>query len=149
MCRACPSGVFYGLLLVLEKYVLRGVLKHTPRFLRHLLTLLIVVIGWVLFRSDSIAQAGSYLRVMFFGGGGETRQTVYYLREYLPEFLLCLIGIFPLKHVCKKFFDDRQDQKPFLVLGHILPFCLASVAFLLGLLALASGSFNPFIYFQF
>ena len=54
-------GVYYGILLLLEKFVLRRVLEHLPGLLRHVLTLLLVLIGWVFFFSSSPAAAFGWI----------------------------------------------------------------------------------------
>ena len=61
-------GVYYGILLLLEKFVLRRVLEHLPGLLRHVLTLLLVLIGWVFFFSSSPAAAFGWIGRMFGSG---------------------------------------------------------------------------------
>ena len=61
-------GLYYGLLLILEKFVLRDALVRVPAILRRVLTFLLVVIGWVPFFSDTLGQAGAWLARMFSAG---------------------------------------------------------------------------------
>lgn len=142
-------GVYYGILLILEKYVFAGLMKRIPRPISHALTLILVIIGWVFFRSDTISGAGSYLAVMFGRGSFETSQAVYFIKQYTVEFILCFIGIFPLKFEIEKLFRKYSDNTAVFVLSETLPKIFAVVVFALSYMKLISGSFNPFIYFQF
>lgn len=67
-------GVYYGILLLLEKFVLRRVLEHLPGLLRHVLTLLLVLIGWVFFFSSSPAAAFGWIGRMFGSGNAARRR---------------------------------------------------------------------------
>jgi len=142
-------GVYYGLLLILEKYVFSGLMKHIPRPVSHILTLILVIIGWVFFRADTITDAADYIAVMFGGGSLGVSQAVYFLRQYAFEFILCLIGIFPIKGVIEKYFEARTENTALYTVYQILPKVFAVAVFALAYMELISGSFNPFIYFQF
>ncbi|MCR6712656.1 MAG: hypothetical protein NVV57_08135 [Demequina sp.] len=58
-------GLYYGVLIGLERFVWGRALERVPRVFQHLYGVLVAVLGWVLFRSVDIAQAGSYYRTMF------------------------------------------------------------------------------------
>ena len=143
-------GLYYGVLLIAEKYLLAGVLPRVPPPVRQLVTFLLVLLGWVLFRADAIGDAGLYLRTMFGGGTFAAGQTVYILREYLPELLLCVLASFPVKRIPMNWLAERgrKDRRWFLA-GEIAPKAFALAVFALSYLKLVFGSFNPFIYFQF
>ena len=142
-------GAYYGLLLILEKFVLRKILPKIPKWIRHIITLLIVVIGWVFFRATTLETGVAYLGVMFGGGSLDVSSTVYYLLQFAPEFICALIGIFPLKDVISSMLDKHSDKNGVVVLRTVLPKVFAVIVFILSYMALVSGSFNPFIYFQF
>ncbi len=63
-------GLYYGIILLLEKYLLQSALLRLPNIVRHLLTMIVVVIGWVFFFSPDMSYAMSYIGVMFGAGGG-------------------------------------------------------------------------------
>ena len=58
-------GLYYGVILIIEKYFLSPVLDRLPDVVRHIYSIVLVVIGWVLFFSSSFGQAADYIRVMF------------------------------------------------------------------------------------
>ncbi len=142
-------GGYYGFLLLLEKYPLRGVLPRIPGVLRHVLTLCLVILGWVLFRSDSLHRAWLYVKAMFGSSGGFSWQAVYYLREYAPEFLCCVLASLPLKPFLEKRCLGEGASPALRCVSRIGAMGLAAVIFVLGYMELVHGGFNPFIYFQF
>ena len=73
-------GLYYGVLLLLEKLFLRRILEHLPPAVANLYTMLAVMIGWVLFDTTSLAHAVIYLRAMAGGGSGlYDNAGIYYL----------------------------------------------------------------------
>lgn len=142
-------GAYYGLLLILEKFVLHKLLPKIPKWIRHILTLLIVVVGWVFFRATTLDDGVEYISVMLGGGSLDLSSTVYYLLQFAPEFICAIIGIFPLKKLIVEAFERYEEKKSVLVLKEILSKGFAVLVFILSYTALVSGSFNPFIYFQF
>lgn len=142
-------GAYYGVLLILEKFVLHKFLPKIPKWIRHISTLLIVIVGWIFFRATTLADGVAYLGVMFGGASFDVASTVYYLLQFLPEFICAIIGIFPLKNVLLNIFDKHSEKNGVLVLRAVLPKVFAVAVFILSYTALVSGSFNPFIYFQF
>lgn len=142
-------GAWFFLLLAGEKLLWGRALKLLPRVLRHGYTMAAVVLSWVLFRSPDTAYAQAYLGAMFgLGGGAADGQTVYYLLEYWPEWIACAVAALPVK----VWLQDRLEERgtvPAALLQTWGP-KLASLAVLAAsYMKLVSGSFNPFIYFQF
>ena len=142
-------GVYYGVLLILEKYVFAKVMQRMPSWLSHALTLLIVIIGWVFFRATTLGEAVHFVGVLFGAGGAATGEAIYFINQFYPEFILCLVGIFPIKRVLERYIEQHKQNKAVFLLGEILPKVFALIVFVLGYMKLVSGSFNPFIYFQF
>ena len=139
-------GAYYGLLLIEEKYVLSGVLDRCSGVLCHGFTMLVVIVGWVFFRANSLADAVIYLSAMLGGGGSDGTEAVYCLLEYWPEFLGCVVGCFPIKQALSEWLSKRNAGAGRKL---VLPALLALCVFALSYISLISGSFNPFIYFQF
>ncbi len=63
-------GVYYGVILVMEKYVWGASVDQMPRIVRHIYTMVIVLVGWVFFFSPSLGYALRYLAAMIGGGAG-------------------------------------------------------------------------------
>ena len=138
-------GLYYGLLLILEKFVLRDVLARVPAILRRVLTFLLVVIGWVPFFSDTLGQAGAWLARMFSAGqaGFVDAAALYYLRTAWPVLLIAVFAALP--YGCR--FGNR-----FFRAGRTVS--MVSSLYFIGLLLLCiagmvNGTYISFLYAQF
>jgi alginate O-acetyltransferase complex protein AlgI len=151
-------GTFYGLLLILEHAGWGRVLKRMSWPWRMLYTQLMVVIAWVFFRSDTLAYALHYLKAMF--GFGSGNGLAYYPSLYLDGEVLFfgLIGILfstPLPGRMKTALDRVVSSLAGSLRTCVQPAVrmLAAIVllgvFLLSIMELASGTYNPFIYFRF
>ena len=135
-------GLLFAALLMMEK-VLPG-LQRLPGVLRHGYVLLAVILSFVLFNADTLAQAGNDFSALFGLAGLPlfTAETGYYLRSYAPALVIACIGATPLvKQAAQKIGENRAFQmlEPVLWLGLLLV-CTAY---------LVDGSFSPFLYFRF
>ncbi len=139
-------GLFYFIILTAEKFLLK---KHTNGFqnpLFHLYALLLIVVGWVLFRSESMSYAVGYLGKMFMFTGGGGGEAVYYLLEYLPEWILAVVFSIPAGRLLSGI-TGRFQRKQTLFDAARLVFVFT--VFLTAILFLVNSTFNPFIYFRF
>jgi D-alanyl-lipoteichoic acid acyltransferase DltB (MBOAT superfamily) len=91
-------GLYFAVLLMLEKYVLGKALARLPAAVPHALVLLLVMVGWVFFDAADLRGALSTLSVMFGAGAGElaSAEAAYYLRSYLVPLLAAAVGCTPL-----------------------------------------------------
>lgn len=135
-------GMFYGILLIAEKYLLAGVLDRIPSVLRHIGTLIVVMIGWVFFSSENIAQATEFIgALMGFTGSFIDSQAMYLLKENaFPIFAMGLsaAGVFELISTR----EETRVYKTLKSIGYIAIFILC-IAYLV------SETYNPFLYFRF
>ena len=138
-------GVYFGIILIIEKFFLLDKLKKAPAVLGHVYTLLCVAVSWVLFSFENIAEGWAFFRVMLGGAAFCSSGTVYQLLSYLPLLILCAAAATPLgaglynrlNKKCTAGFMTAAD------LGGIAAVSALSLAFLI------SGSYNPFLYFRF
>lgn len=145
-------GIYYGLLLLGEKYIWGRLWERMPRVLRHVITLLIVLFGWVLFRAVGLDGTLSYLGTMFgVGGNGKffDDQTLYYLLQFRWELLLAIPACMPIKQWCQTALAKRENSKAAQAVAAIAPPILACAVGVIALCYLVGTGFNPFIYFQF
>ena len=140
-------GLYYFLLLVLEKLFMLKVLDKLPAFVRHIYALFIIVIGWVIFACDDTSVLLPYLGSMF-GANGLTGGLDLYLLTTRAALLviLCIASTQLPKRLAA--FVGRK-----LCLGEESAFCIKAAATIL-LLALCMiflvvDSYNPFLYFRF
>lgn len=141
-------GLWFFVLLIIEKPLLKTGYARWPALLRRGLTLLCVVVGWVLFRSPDLGYAWRYLLAMLgFGGGVQAGAAVYALLEYWPEWLCGIAACFPIKRLAEKKLAGKAGFGGFLYTWG--PKAAALLLLALSYMKLLGGSFNPFIYFQF
>ena len=136
-------GLYFGLLLMLEKFVIGKALTRLWRPLQHLYALFFIVAGWVLFRSENLTYALDYLKVMLGLGGVPwvSNQAVYYLVEYKMELVTAMVASIPVYPFLKEKIGGLKDS----ILLHVILIAL----FLLCIIYLINSTFNPFIYFRF
>ncbi len=137
-------GLYFGVILVLEKFVYGKLLNKLPSFVRQAYTFVLVVFGWVLFEMDTLGDAGRYLKAMFGGAGFADSRTIYLLSSY---FLLFLICIFASGSWGKKIYNRVANRWP-KGTQVILP---VSVVLLMVVCTayLVDATYNPFLYFRF
>jgi len=139
-------GVWFLLLLLGEKHVWGRLLEKLPAAAGHIYTLLAAALSWVLFRSDTAGYAARYIAAMFGGSGvWSSGMVTYYFRLYLPQFVLCAAASLPVRDACRAFLARRNAQTALVWLPKLLAFAMLGLSYL----KLVTGSFNPFIYFQF
>lgn len=144
-------GLFHGTFLVLERVGLGALLKRADAVTRHLYTLIVVMIGWVFFRAESLPAALTYLQTMFGLGSGE--MPPLRLSWYLtPEVRLALaagfIGATPVvPFLAAQATRLRAGWRP--LAAEAAGTVALVVVFVAALLQVAARTYNPFIYFRF
>ena len=135
-------GVYYGLFLLLEKFVLANVLEHLPGWLRTAYTMLAVMIGWVFFSQTDFGALGHYLGTLFgIGARGFADSTaLYYLKTGL---VLFLISIFACRPGLYRWFRRLIQHRPMTAVVLNLLLLALSVAYMV------YNSYTPFLYAKF
>ena len=141
-------GLYFFCILSLEKVGFGRVLARAPRVLRHLYSLTLIAIGWLIFASDgTLAVSGTALLGSLFGIGVEQladSRVVYELIRSLPSLIVMAIGATPLplrlyKRLCGRFVRA----------GALACMLLCALSLLLCTAYLVDGGYNPFLYFRF
>ena len=136
-------GLYFGVILIIEKGFLLKWLEKTPAAVQHIYTLALVIVSWVLFAVEDLSQIGPYLGAMFgFAGKGlANTDALYYLRSYLPMLLIACVASTPLaaKLWAKLPEKGKKIALPILLLAG-LTVCTAY---------LVDATYNPFLYFRF
>lgn len=139
-------GLLYALFLLIEKWI--PAIKKLPDVLKHAYTLLIVVLGFVLFNATDFTQAMGDVAGMFGFAGVPfcNRETLYYLSSYAVLFIFAIVGATPLvKNTTLKLVDNKKTSTLMQIAEPIVLFILLAVCSAY----LVDGSFNPFLYFRF
>jgi alginate O-acetyltransferase complex protein AlgI len=142
-------GMYHGALLVLERAANQRTFAATGAelVLRRSVTLVLVMIGWVFFRSDSVAVAFDYLRAMFAGGWGPIVSPVL---AVLTRRAAVVVGLAGLVVLLPPTFNGwrlvTRDRGP---RAATVRLALLTVGLPYALLLVVGGTFSPFLYFQF
>ena len=93
-------GLYYAALLVGEKFLWGKTLQKLPGLVQHVYALVLIIVGWVLFRSGSLTQVGEMVSAMFGAapGGLWSGESVYYLRQFAWEWAVAFIAAMPVKN---------------------------------------------------
>lgn len=136
-------GAFYGVLLIAEKYIFARVLEKLPVFIKYILTMVTVMIGWVFFSSETLLAAVTYIKSMFgLAGNSFMDSTAEYLVSEngfsLAVMILCATGVFAALPRIKNFRFNTVVMSA----GYI-------AVFIVCIIYLISETYNPFLYFRF
>ena len=133
-------GIYYGIILLIEKLVLKKYIDKLPNVIKHIYTLLLVIIGWVLFRSTSFVEIATILKAMFGGFGVGNINLFRYLNIFNMSIIIALILCILLATEVGKKIEKSSN---------IWISVIISILFILSILEIIIGSYNPFIYFRF
>ena len=135
-------GVYYGLFLLLEKFVLQKYLKKIPSWLCTVYTMLVVMIGWVFFSQTDFDALGHYLGTMFgIGASGFIDKTaLYYLKT---GFILLLISILMCRPAPYQYFKRLVRRRP------VAAVIINLILFALSIAYMVYNSYTPFLYAKF
>lgn len=135
-------GLFHGAFLCLERLGMGKALKKLPKVIRHGYTLFVVLIGWILFRADTLSDALRVVATMFDFSRWNASATLHILTTEHIVFLLCAILLIVLPYDRIKAHIAKKVQNMIYPAG-ILLVSLLAVLYMIG------SDFNPFIYFRF
>ena len=136
-------GLFHGAFLILEDAVK---IKKIPQVPRRIYTLLVVCVGFVIFRADTMAQAGAVIKNMFTGFAFDHMQLLLAVRIFTPLFIIILITAVFFSWQHKKLIALVNSSAG---VSQTVAYIICVVLLLLSVLYLSGGGYNPFIYFRF
>ncbi len=136
-------GLYYGLLLILEKFVLKKFLDRLPSFVQHIYTLFIIIIGWGLFYFTDVGQLGEFMVDLFnFDNGICGDQAFNLIMSNLPMLIIAAVASTPLATMLYTRFEHTR----FMWIPETL-YCMGVLA--VSTASLVNQSYNPFLYFRF
>lgn len=136
-------GMYFGIILIIEKFILSKWLKKSPSAVQHLYSLILIIFGWVIFYFTDMAQMGDFIVSMFsFTGTLISESALSTTLSYLPLIIIAGISSTPLM---SKLHSKIKDKHYCVILDtlfciFVLVTCTAS---------LVNQSYNPFLYFRF
>ena len=134
-------GLYYGIILIIEKFFLKKYLDKIPSILSHIYALIIIIIGWVIFNNESLPTMLDILKSMFMLNGVGNIDYIKYLQlldiKYILAIVLGAIFAFP---VAKNLLNNNHKY---------LKDTLLIILFLISIISILNSTYSPFIYFRF
>ena len=139
-------GLWHGLFLVIERLGFKKVLDKLPKFIGWIYTMLVVLVGWVFFRADTLSAAMKYLGEMFSFSGGVANGMAQFDNLSFIITVIAIVLCTPVYQFLKgKLEKTEGGKKAAFVIGAVL----ATGLFILSVIFLTGSGYNPFIYFRF
>ena len=132
-------GLYFGIFIILEKFVFNKILEKTPKFLKHIITLFVLCISFIVFYFNDFSLLFEALKSLF---GGNGFGNIYWLYNYqilkARTIIIFIIGLLSSTPLLKRLYKDS------LLIDIIL-----IILFLISISFILVSSYNPFIYFRF
>lgn len=138
-------GLYFGIILILEKLFILKALEKMPKFISHLYSLFLIAFGWVIFYfADDVGgfSAMSSFIPTLFSGSMISADSLSVVLSYLPILIFCAIASTPL---IRNIYMRLRNRKGFI----FAELTAAAVILILCTAGLVSNSYNPFLYFKF
>jgi alginate O-acetyltransferase complex protein AlgI len=141
----CLWGLYFGIVLLIEKLFLAKLLERLPRAFRHVYALLLIIVGWSIFGLSSVTDILSYLGDMFAINGIALYnfESLYMLRSNLVLLLIAVLGAAPLFSNIYNRYSNRTSLRALVMPVFYVIVLMVSLAYIV------DSSFNPFFYFRF
>lgn len=139
-------GLYFGVILVIEKNFLLKWLEKAPKFIANIYTMILVIIGWVFFDVETLKGALDYIKVMFGFGNNPMidSMTMYYLEANIGLIIVLIICSTSIPTKIIKFIKKKYTTAKLFVVPVIYTIILiVAVAYLV------NETYNPFLYFRF
>ena len=138
-------GLYFGILLIIEKIFLNKYLEKLPKILSRIYVLIIVMISFIIFSGENMNQIIQNIGGLV--GCAESnfisKESLYYFKSYLVVFIVAIIGATP---IFKNIIQNRKNIDKFI---NILEPIYLLIIFVISTSYIIDGSFNPFLYFRF
>lgn len=138
-------GLYYGIWLILEKFIFKNCLDKLPKIIKHIYSLIIISVGWVIFRIESISSLLKVLYGMFnfsYTGLKDLFIKDISLINTIPYLILGIIFSIP---IYKKIFKNSDKS----IIKTLIEDLVLGTLFIADIMFLVSNQYNPFIYFRF
>ena len=140
-------GLYFGILLILEKFILKKYFSNVPKFIKGIYTLFFVMISFVIFQGDNLSSAFNIIKGLF-GLNGElfiNNVTLYYLKGYV---LFIVLGVIGATNYVKNLVIKISNGKGKKIINILEPIYLL-ILLIIVTMYLIDSSYNPFLYFRF
>ena len=141
-------GLYFGIILIIEKHLLKGFFDKKAKFIGHIYTTLLVTVGWAIFSLEDFSVMTQYIKHMFINERFIDQTFLYYAIPYLPILAIALIFALPTYPMFKTKLA-KITSKPILCVISTLSVISSTALTVLSVAMLVGNDYNPFLYFRF
>ena len=138
-------GLYFGVLLIIEKLVKPHIKNKIPAVFGHIYMLVLVIMGWVLFAIEDFNVLFGYVGNMFGTAGMVNDSTMYILAKYALLLIIAIIGATPLPKKAGGWIIKKLPSAARIIVVNLFVFAVLFIAVAL----IVGDSYNPFLYFRF
>lgn len=136
-------GMYYGIILIAEKFILKKLIDKLPGVLQHLYTIVVFMLGWVIFYFEDMDKMGQFILSLFsLNSGIIGDEAMVIMLHYLPLLIVGIIAATPVGAIVYGKFRDKNYIWIFETV-----YCL--VVMIIATSAMISQTYSPFLYFRF
>ena len=138
-------GLYYGIILIIEKkFLLKFLEKH--KIFSHIYSIILILIGFVLFNSNSVLEFIIFIKNMFGLGGIPfvNQETLFYIKNYLIVIIIAIIFSIPIFKNIEVFMNKKNK-----VIYEVIEIVLIILLLIVNTSYIVNESYNPFLYFRF
>ena len=141
-------GLYYGVLIILEKLVIADFREKLPGAAQHIAALFLIVVGWTVFYYTDMGCLGKHLGAMFgIGAAGLSDPvTMAVIRKYTVLPIIAAIASLPILPQLKAWLGKHEKLEG---AADIVSLVCLTALMLLSMIFIVGQSYNPFIYFRF
>jgi len=141
-------GLYYGVILIIERFLLASVMKKMPGIVTTLTTLVVIMVGWVIFYYVDLANVGTHLGAMLgVGVSGFTDEiTMAVIRKYTVLPLVGVVASLPIVPTIKAKIKPGSALER---VSDVTTTIILTIMLALSAIFIVGQSYNPFIYFRF
>ena len=134
-------GLYYGILLLLEKFVLKKYIDKLPDFVKHIYTIVLVFIGWMIFAFDDSKYLFGFIKAITSNKFVDSA-FLYYFKNYFLILVIATLFSLPVYPKVKEKINNS-------IFTSLLSISIYVILFIITLSYLVSDTYNPFLYFRF
>ena len=134
-------GLYYGILLLLEKFVLKKYIDKLPDFVKHIYTIVLVFIGWMIFAFDDSKYLFEFIKALTSNKFVDSA-FLYYFKNYFLILVTAIVFSLPVYPKVKEKMNNT-------IFTSLLSISIYVILFIITLSYLVSDTYNPFLYFRF
>jgi len=139
-------GVYFGIILLLEKFVLKNFLEKLPTLFKHIYSIILILIGWLIFAFEDINILTSFTKGLIgINKDFIASDFIFFFKNYLIIFIIAILFSTPISKLIK----EKQEKSKYKGIYYTLMFIGYLTLFIVVISFLVSDTYNPFLYFRF